>query len=308
MEKNIVTTSRLGHPINIFLLKEFLAYAMPLMPHAQFGKSRNMPEHEGDTVEWMRWPAPTAQTTPLGETEEPNPVMPSRTTLTAKVVEYGMKTRWSRWLDMTGLTEDTRELVRWLADHYALTIDVLNREMLANTASTHTNSHGSGTGTLLNSTDFDEVVQALMASIVKPITQLMGASTGQGTTPLPASYVGIFDTDLWIDLKACSGYRDVKSYAAPGQAYEGEIGSVDRIRCILTSNGYKNGNYYYCPIIGQDAYGNVKIPSAEKLLGYKKAEDVGEMPRYSVYYWLMNYVCRILDSTKIIAMICTKSA
>ena len=301
-----MTTARHEHPVNIVFQKMFLAYSLGKMPHSQFGKKVKMPSHSGDTVKWRRFSTPQAQTTPLQEDVDPSPIMPSKTDLTAKVSEYGARTRESGWLNLTGLNQTGTELTKWLADTFKLTIDTLDREMLATTASTYTCSNGSATGTDLNSTDLDIVVQTLMGQNAEPITEMMGAATGQGTTPLMPSYVGIISTALWRTLKACAGWREVKNYADPSDRYPGEVGATDYIRWIMTSRGYVSAGDYYLPILGQKAYGNVRIPGGDKLTGYKPPETAGsEMNRYSVYFWLANYVSRILDDSKLITVICT---
>jgi N4-gp56 family major capsid protein len=302
----MMTTSRHEHPVNIVFQQMFLAYTLGKMPHSQFGKKVTMPEHAGDTVKWRRLSEPQAQTTALQEDVDPSPIMPSKTDLEAQVREYGARTRVTGWLKLTGLNQTATELTKWLADTFRLTIDTLDREMLATTASTLTCSNGSATSTDLNATDLDIGVQTLLGQDAEPITDMMGAATGQGTAPLMPSYVGIISTALYRTLKAVAGYREVKNYAEPSDRLDGEIGATDFIRWIMTSRGYVSSSNYYLPIIGQGAYGNVRIPGGDKLTGYKPPETAGsEMNRYSVYFWLANYVSRILDDSKILTVICT---
>jgi N4-gp56 family major capsid protein len=297
------------HPINVVFEETFLPYVLGLMPHSQFGKKVKMPEKSGVNVKWSRMSVPQAQTTPLQEDVDPTPILPSRTDLEATVVEYGARVRKSGWLDLTEVNQQNSELMEWLMDTFALTIDELDKQMLATTASTVTCSSGSGTATDLNATDLDTVVQTLMNQDAEPITSMMKAATGQGTTPLMPSYVGIINTALWKTLKAVAGFREVKNYASQGDLYEGEIGATDRIRWIGTSRGYVSSSTYRLPILGKNAYGSVKIPGGEKLLGFKTPEQANsEMNRYSVVYWLSNYVSRILNDLNIITVICTAAS
>jgi hypothetical protein len=60
--------------------------------------------------------------------------------------------------------------------------------------------------------------------------------------------------------------------------------------------------------MGMNAYGTVKIPGGERVLGFKSAkESNSEMDRYSVVYWKTNYASRILDDLNIVTAICTAS-
>lgn len=309
-EKNITSTSRLDHPINIYFIQKFLAYAMPRMPHMQFGQKIAMPEHVGDTVKWRRWSKPVAQTTPLDEVTDPSPILPAKTDISATVAEYGARVRWTGWLNVVGLNQETSELTEWLSNQFRLTLDTLCREVLANSASTTTMSSGSPTPTLLNKTDIDTVVRTLLGNDSEQITSLMGASALQTTTPLMPAFIGIAHTDLMHTIEAVAGFKELKNYASTGGAYDGEYGATGMIRWILSTNGYvaSNGTDYYCPIIAKNAYGNINIPGGEDVVGYTPPNEANsEMNRYSVYYWLMNYVCRILDDLKINTIICTAS-
>jgi N4-gp56 family major capsid protein len=296
------------HPINVEYEDAFLPYVLGRMPHSQFGKKRKASEHKGVKVGWSRLSKPTAQTTPLQEDVDPNPILMSRTDLEAVLAEYGARSRESEWLKLTELSQQAAEKVKWLYDTFELTIDTIDRDMLATTASTLTCSSGNPTATLLNATDLDTAVQTLKNQDAQPITKMIAPATGQGTTPVMPSFVGIIHTELWTVLKGLPGFVELKNYASRGDMFAGEVGKTDGIRWIETSRGYKSGSNYYLPILGQDAYGNVKIPGGEKVLGFKPAETAGsEMDRYSVMYWKSNYVSRILDDLNILTVICTRT-
>lgn len=305
--KNMMTTSRHEHPVNIEFQDQFLAYTIGKTPHSQFAKKVTMPAHAGDTAKWRRFTRPLAQTTPLQETVDPTPIMPGKTDLTAIVREYGARTPVSSWLDLTTVSQTGAELTKWLADTHILTIDTIDREMLATSATSLACSNATtGTVTDLNAVDLDIAVQTLMNQDAEPITPMVQPSMKQSTTPLMPSYVGIIDSALWRTLKAVAGFREVKHYAQGTSTYDGEIGATDFIRWIMTSRGYVSSSTYYLPIIGKDAYGNVRIPGGDKLVGYTPPSEAGsDMNRYAVYYWLANYVSRILDDSKILTLTCT---
>jgi N4-gp56 family major capsid protein len=306
--KNITTTSRISHPINIFLIKKFLAYALPKMLFEQFGEKVDMPEHVGDVVKWLKWAKPAAQTTPMDEVNDPTPIMPVQSELSARVSRYGANIIWSEWLDLTGISGLNNELTTYLAKMFQLTIDTLCREVLAGSATTLTCSNGDPTATLLNKTDVDSASLTLLTNEAEYITERMGASEGVGTTPISPSFVAIANTNLRNDIEKIAGFKHVTNYAQPGQAFDGEFGITGDVRWLLTTNGYVSGSNYYCPIIGKGAYGNVKLPAGEKLLGYKPPEESGSrMDLYSIYYWKTVYACKILYDTKLLTLICTKA-
>jgi len=302
----MMTTDGHEHPVNIEFQNQFLAYKVGATPHSRWAKKTTIGAHKGVKAKWRRFSKPLAQTTPLSETVDPNPIIPGKTDLTAEVLEYGAQTPVSRWLDLTTISQEGAELTKWLADTHTLTIDTLDRETLATGATSLACSNGSATATDLNAIDCDIAVQTLMNQDAMPITSMMGASTKVGTSPLMPSYVGIIDSALWRTLKAVAGFREVKNYASQGDMLENEIGATDFIRWVMTSRGYVSSGTYYLPIIGKDAYGNVRIPGGDKLVGYTSPENAGsDMNRYGVYYWLANYVSRILDDSNILTLTCT---
>ena len=304
-DSTITTTARLDHPVGIHAIQRFLAYMMPKLVHEQFSDAVDMPTGEGKTVKWRRWTAPTAQTTPNVEGVDNSPVVPSKTDLQVDLDRYSAWVKWTEWLDLIGWSEDAKQLTDWLADMAALTRDTLVRETLRNCASTITCSNGSPTVTMLNAIDLKTAVQTLMG-YADPITSLMGAASGQGTSPIPPAYIAIGHTNLWSTLKDVPGFKDVTNYASPSSAYEGEVGSTDHIRWILTRNGYSTGGTYTVPIIGTKAYGTVKLPAGEQMLGFKPPEQAGSPTNaWSIYFYKFWTASKILDDTRMLRLACT---
>lgn len=306
---NMLTTQRLPHPVNNVLVTEFLRRSMGSMPHGMFAMKKSVPANQGDRVTWMRMDNPTAQITPVPEGQDPTPIMPSRTTLSAQLKEYKAVIKASKWLDVTGLNADSVQLTDWLADCRAITEDTLYRNVLAGGASSVTCSHGSGTPTLLNPTDIDTVVTNLRSANAIKIKKMIQAGVNVGTSPISPAFVAFAHEDLRRDLKAVEGFTEVKNYASAGDAYPDEFGATGEVRWILTTNGYSSGSNYYCPIIAEQAYGGVTIEAANEPLIYKPPEVAGSPTNaYSTYAYAINNAVRILNDNYLCVLICTKSA
>lgn len=304
-ENTITTTARLDHPVGIHAIQRFLAYMMPKLVFEQFGDAVDMPTGEGKTVKWRRWTAPTAQTTPNVEGVDGAPVVPSKTDLQVDLDRYSSWVKWTEWLDLIGWSQDAKQLTEWLADMAAVTRDTLVREVLVNCASTVTCSNGGATATHLNATDLDTAVQTLMG-YADPITAMIGAGRNVATSPIAPAYIAIGHTDLWSTLKNVAGFKEVKSYASTGGAFESEVGSTDHIRWILTRNAKKASTTYNVPLLGTKAYGTVKLPAGDQLLGYKPPEQAGSPTNaYSIYFWKLWMASKILDDTRMLRIICT---
>lgn len=306
---NLLTTQRLPHPINQALITEFLRRSMGSMPHNMFAVPATIPENQGDTATWMRMDNPTAQITPSAEGTDPTPIQPTRTTISATVKEYKAVIKASRWMQVTGLSQENVRLTDWLADCLAITKDTLARNVLAGAASTITCSHGDGTATLLNEQDIDAAVTRLRGANAIKLKKMLQAGLGVGTSPISASYIGIAHEDLRRDLKNVTGFKEVKDYSNPADAYPDEFGSTGEVRWILTTNGYTASTNYYCPIFAEQAYGSVSVEAANMPLIYKSPEEAGSPTNaYSTLAYSINDAVRILNDNYLCVLIATKSA
>jgi N4-gp56 family major capsid protein len=218
---------------------------------------------------------------------------------------YSAWVKWTEWLDLIGWSQDAKQLTEWLADMAAITRDTLVREVLANCASSVTMSNGGGTPTHLNATDLDTAVQTLMG-YADTITPMITAGKGVGTTPIAPAYIAIGHTDLWSTLINVAGFREVQVYASNGGAYENEVGSTRHIRWLLTRNAKKVSTTYTVPLLGTKAYGTVKLPAGEQMLGYKPPEQSGSPTNaWSIYFYKFWAASKILDDTRMLRLICT---
>ena len=108
-DKNVLTTSRIDNPLGSYVFKRFLTSAMGKEVHVQFGQEFTLPSGHGDTAKWQRYRNPTAQTTPIGEINEPAAVLMSKTALTQQIRMYGAHIKPTTFLDVTGMSADMRE-------------------------------------------------------------------------------------------------------------------------------------------------------------------------------------------------------
>lgn len=298
MPTKTMTTSQVDHPVNIYYQKKVLTRVQPALVYAPFGQQDKIPQHEGNTAKWRRWANLAAQTTPLTEAEDPTPILISKTDLTQIVKEYGALTKISSWMKFTGIAADQDNIANVLLDNMRLTLDTLCRDVICGGASSTTCSNGTGTATFLNKTDIDTVVKNLAGNNAQEITGIIGAGTGQGTSPIRGGFIGIGHTNQMPRLEAVSGFKHVANYSKPGERYPNEYGATGSVRWILTTNAYVSSTNYYNLIIAKDFFGNVKIPgnSADKPLIYTPPDRTGSgLQRYAYLGWLANYACKILN-------------
>lgn len=297
--KNMMTTTRVNHPINIFYQSTVLLRVIDAFVYNQFSKKATMRQHQGDTNKWRRWSNPSAQTTPLVEGVDPAPISLAKTDIQVQMKEYGAYIVTSSWMTFTGITSDETEMADILTDNMALTLDTLGRDVASGTASQTTATGGTGTATFINKTDIDTIVTNLVGANAKMITGMMGASPGQGTSPIRAAFIGIGHTAGRTRLENVSGFKHVSNYASPSDMYPNEFCSTGDVRWILTTNAPvdSSGNYSNL-IFGQEFFGTVKIDgnsAARPLIFTPKDKTGSPLQRFSTLGWLQNFAARILN-------------
>ena len=297
---NMMTTTQVNHPINIFYQSKVLLRVIDAFIYVRFGKKDSMPMHEGDTSKWRRWANPDAQTVPLIEGIDPAPILLSKTDIQVKLKEYGAYIVTSSWMTFTGITDDENQMSDILLDNMRLTIDTLTRDVASGTASQTTASNGTGTATFINKTDLDIIVTNLLVQNTRMITSQINATTKISTSPIKSSFIGICHVGQRTKLGEVSGFVPVKNYADTNERMLDEFGSTDDIRWLLTTNAPRTDatTGYQSLIFGQEFYGTTKIngTSASGNLIFTPKDKVGSpLQRFTTLGWLENFAAQILN-------------
>jgi N4-gp56 family major capsid protein len=296
--KNVITTTRTPHPVNLVYTKEFLPKNLPSLIHAMFAKRTSMPNKSGDTVMWSRGSDIDEQTVPLNEIGEPNALLWQRTDISAKVKPYGAKVSRSYWLDMTGLGSEQAEITTELGRSRDKTVDVLNRNTLIGAANQTTCSNSSdGTATHINETDINAVVQALLNSNCEPPMSPIASSTGVGSSPIEWGFPVLTSMQAYTAIRKVSTFIPIGQYpGGKGFKKEGEVGAIGHARFFLTTKGYNDGTYYYAVFLSKDAYGNVDFSGGKEPM--KTWVEQGINPVTNIGWYLV-HCCKILDESKL---------
>ena len=308
MADALTTTTQVDPAVATVYERTLLQPAFPEYVHNKFAQRFSIASKSGNTIKMRRYSRYSAATTPLTEGITPNGHRQSKTDLLAEVSQYGDFCTLTDVVDLTVEDPNITIEVDRQADQMQNTEDQLTRDVLATSASSTTCSNGSGTATLLNATDIKTVRGTLRGNNAKFMTSLVRAGTGQGTSPIRPSYWGIADTDLEDDLEDVSGFKAVANYAAQQGVDAAEWGYTHNVRWLTTTQGYTSSSNYYCPIIGQEAYGVVDLKGGNaqaivKAFGSAGTED--PLEQRATVGWKMWQVARILNDLFIHVLICT---
>lgn len=159
---------------------------------------------------------------------------------------------------------------------------------------------------LVTANDIREAVTTLAGNNAKKITRIVNPTTGYNTTPINAAYVAIVHPKTVYTLKGLTGWVPVQSYPSQMDVMEGEVGALDDVRFIQSSNAKYWAaatasaavDVYATLILGQNAYGITRISGEAmknivKPLGSGGTQD--PLDQRTTSGWKATFVAKILD-------------
>ena len=201
------------------------------------------------------------------------------------------------------------ETAELLGIQYADSIDQLCRNVMrAGTtiqyASTATARDEVASAMKITKLEVQEAVRTLKGNNAKKLTSQVDPSTGFNTSPISAAYIGIVHPNTTYDLKNIPGFIRVEEYGQK-KAMEGEVGALDEVRFIETTNasvfssaGAGSIDVYGTLILGADAYGTTRI-SGEAVKNIIKplgsAGSADPLNQRQTSGWKATFVAKILN-------------
>jgi N4-gp56 family major capsid protein len=274
-----------------------LKRALPLLIFEKFGQVYQMPKNSTQTAKFRRYFLSGATGsagsgsgefyTPLALTPLVEGVTPEGRTLanqdyTVQLSQYG------DWVGLTDVVEDTHpdnvlgELVDLLGENAAETVETLRYNVLkagTNVFYALSVAGRSTVATPLTRVDQRKVTTALNRQNAKKITSIVASRADYGTQSVEAGYVAVVHPDLESDVRSLTNFKAVADYGPHQSPWEGEIGSCEQVRYIMTtvakpflaagvvvasaptmrSNGGVNVDVYPVLYFARDAFGIVPL-------------------------------------------------
>ena len=246
----------------IFYDKTLIRLAGPNIIHDQFGQKRNIPKNGGKTIEFRKFSPLGKATTPLTEGVTPEGQSLDVSKVEATVKQYGGYVTISDKLDMTAIDPVVTETISLISDQAAKTLDTIERDILCTGTNVQYAEGQVESRNALVGGKADGNHYLTVDAIRKAVRSLkrMNAETING------SYVGIIHPDAAYDLMSDPKWINVKTYSDPEGIYQGEIGKIENVRFVETSEakifekaGAEGVDVYATLIIGENAYGTTDI-------------------------------------------------
>ncbi len=252
--------------------RDLLIQAMPHLVHTWFGQVRDIPQKASATIKFRRYSLLTAATTPLTDGQTPAGSSLAVTDLSAVAAQYGDFITLTDQLETE--TEDPiiLEMNKLLGQQAGNTFDQLCRDILVTGstvqfASTAVSRVTVGSTMKLTATEVRKAVKTMKGNNAMKITQMIEPTTGIDTIPVNSCYVAIIHPNTTFDLKSDTAFVPVENYPSQQNVMPGEVGKIDEIRFIETTNakvfaGAGVGglvDVYATIVLGAEAYGITRI-------------------------------------------------
>ena len=232
---NVTTDTGMSVENKTFYDKELIRTAGPQLVHDQFAQKRPIPKNDGQSVEFRQFGDLPKALTPLTEGVTPNGKKLSATAKTATVSQYGDYVTISDKLDLTAIDPVALEAVDVIGKQMGLTLDTVTRNKLHQGLQVMYAPLRSSAGaeTEVSSRSKLDKSAVLTVKLVQ-----------QARTELKAMNVPTFDDGCYVmiihpysayDLKRDPEWRKPHEYADTRQLYNGEVGMVDGVRFVETS-------------------------------------------------------------------------
>lgn len=259
---NVTGDTGLSNEMKVFYSDYLIDMAEPELVHDQFGQKHPIPKNGGKTIEFRKFdPLPKALT-PLTEAVTPNGQKLNMSVITATVKQYGGFVELSDMLLLTAIDNNLMQATKLLGGQAGRTLDTITREILnGGTNVQYAEGQVSSRATLSytdETTNCNLTVDAVRRAV--RFLKVMAAPRISGY------YAGIIHPDCSYDLMSDPKWVNVKTYSDPDGIYEGEIGRIEGVRFVETSEakvftgaGASGRDVYSTLILGADAYGVTEV-------------------------------------------------
>ena len=277
---NVTTDTGLTNEMKTFYSNYLISLAEPELVHDQFGQKHPIPKNGGKTIEFRKYSSLAKALTALTEGVTPNGQKLSMSVITATVAQYGGFIELSDVLLLTAIDNNLMQATTALASQAGRTLDTITREVLnGGTNVQFAEGQVDARANLCGGSTTDSENHYLTVEAVRKAVRTLKV---MNTPRINGGYVGIIHPDCAHDLMSDPKWVNVKTYSDPEGIYEGEIGKIEGVRFVETTEArlwkkagkdYETGttssgvttpkasarDVYSTLILGNNAYGVTEV-------------------------------------------------
>lgn len=254
--------------VNNFYNRVMLKAARPLLVYMKWGQVKDIPRNNSTVIKFRRYGLLTANTIALTEGVTPSGTALTVTDISATTAQYGDYIVMTDVLQFSTLDPLLTETADLLGQQAGNSLDQITRDVLVAGSTVQYASSATTTNTVsasmtLTRAEIREAVRTLQGNDAKKVTRMINPSTGFNTSPVNAAFIGIISHNTLFDLKDEPGFIPVEEYANQSNVMEGEVGAMDDVRFIMTTNASTTTGslttVHRTLIMGADYYGISRI-------------------------------------------------
>jgi len=259
---NVTTDSGLSDEMKTYYSDYLIDLAEPELVHDQFAQKHPIPKNGGKIIEFRKYSPLPKLTTPLTEGVTPDGQKLTMSVITAQVAQYGGFVELSDILLLTAIDNNLVQATKLLGSQAGRTLDTITREVLNGGTNVQYAEGQVASRSALYFTDETDNCNLTVDAVRRAVRYLkvMNAKRINGY------FAGIIHPDCSYDLMSDPKWVNVKSYSDPEGIYEGEIGRIEGVRFVesseakvFTGEGSGSRDVYSTLIIGDNAYGTTEI-------------------------------------------------
>ena len=230
---NVTTDTGLSNEMKTFYSNYLINLAEPELVHDQFGQKHPIPKNGGKIIEFRKYSALPKALTALTEGVTPAGQKLSMSVITATVAQYGGFIELSDVLLLTAIDNNLMQATTALASQAGRTLDTITREVLVGgTNVQYAEGQVSARANLVGGSTTDANNHYMTVEAVRKAVRTLKV---MNTPRINGSFVGIIHPDCAHDLMSDPKWVNVKTYSDPSGIYEGEIGKIEGVRFVETS-------------------------------------------------------------------------
>lgn len=253
------TGNDLSPEMKTFYSDYLIDEAEPNLVHDQFGQKHPIPKNGGKTIEFRKYSPLAKALTPLTEGVTPDGQNLNVSTITATIAQYGGYVELSDMLVLTAIDNNLVQATKLLGSQSGRTLDTITREVLAGgTNVQYCEGQVDGREELVGGEDSGN--HYLTVDAVRKAVRFLKV---MNAPKINGYYAGIIHPDCSYDLMSDSKWVNVKTYSDPEDIYEGEIGRIEGVRFVETSEA----KVFH----GENLAGNTRNLAVNNASGYSGA-------------------------------------
>lgn len=254
---NTTTAEGMNVEMKTFYDRTLIENAEPELVHDQWAQTRDIPQNGGKTIEFRKYDQLPKALTPLTEGVTPEGQEMKVTKLEATVKQYGGFVAMSDLLILTAIDNNIVEASELIGSQAGRTLDTISREVM-NAGTNVQYAEGQVTSRAAITSD--------MKLTVKAVKMAVRFLKKQNAKRINGYFYGIINPDCSFDLTEDEKFVEVVKYKTPEKIYNGEIGAIEGVRFVETTEakifagaGASGIDVYSTLILAANAYATTKI-------------------------------------------------